>query len=217
MLDKIKVLILDFDGVIVESVGIKTNAFRRLFEVYPDKIEEIIDFHLKNDGLSRYKKFDYIYDEILRMPLDSGISERLGKRFSELVVEEIKSCSYVLGAVELLEKYYQKIPIYIASGTPEPELNKIIAAKGLTKYFKAAYGSPASKSEISQRILEIEAVAPEDALFIGDTITDYTEASKAGVRFIGRVSHSLLENNPLSALDVPLVRDFTTMELNNVL
>ena len=38
----IKTVILDFDGVIVESVDIKTQAFKEIFGEYHDKLDEII-------------------------------------------------------------------------------------------------------------------------------------------------------------------------------
>ena len=60
----IKVIVLDFDGVIVESVGIKTEAFRELFRDSP-QVEEIYQYHLANNALSRFEKFPYICENIL--------------------------------------------------------------------------------------------------------------------------------------------------------
>ncbi len=80
----LKIIFFDFDGVILESAEIKTTAFRRLFEEYGE-VEEIVDYHEKNAGVSRYDKFDYIYDKILKKELTSEKKDELGKRFSELV------------------------------------------------------------------------------------------------------------------------------------
>src|SRR3989304_1573816 len=54
----IRAIIFDFDGVIVESVDIKTKAFARLFE-HEGKVvvEKVVDYHLKNGGVSRFDKF----------------------------------------------------------------------------------------------------------------------------------------------------------------
>ena len=62
----LKAIFFDFDGVIVESAGIKTEAFRKLFSNYPDQVDEIVDYHKANAGISRYDKFDYIYEKILK-------------------------------------------------------------------------------------------------------------------------------------------------------
>jgi beta-phosphoglucomutase len=59
-------LILDFDGVIVESIPLKTVAFSKIFSFAPPKhLDEIIAFHLENGGMSRYDKFRHIYANIL--------------------------------------------------------------------------------------------------------------------------------------------------------
>ena len=53
----IKAIVFDFDGVILESVDIKTKAFIKLYENYPPKIkEEVKRYHLKHLGISRYEK-----------------------------------------------------------------------------------------------------------------------------------------------------------------
>ena len=207
----LKLLILDFDGVIVESVGIKTEAFRKLFSAYPEQLEAIIDFHLSNDGLSRYKKFDHIYPSILGQSLDKEESARLGIRFTELVLEQIKACPFVPGAVDFLEEFKGRVPIYIASGTPEPELREIVKVRGLESYFTGVFGSPKIKSEIAKFVLDHEGVAPENCLFVGDTMTDYTEAAKAGVKFIGRWDGKMPPENPFDQLTSPVVKDLTKL------
>ena len=51
----IKIIFFDFDGVIVESVDIKTKAFAMLFEHEGrDIANRVIDYHLKNSGVSRF-------------------------------------------------------------------------------------------------------------------------------------------------------------------
>ncbi|MCK8519384.1 HAD family hydrolase [Methanoculleus sp. 7T] len=62
-------VILDFDGVIVESIPLKTVAFRKIFSFAPEHLDEIIAFHLENGGMSRYDKFRYIYANILNEDL----------------------------------------------------------------------------------------------------------------------------------------------------
>ena len=60
----IKAIIFDFDGVLVESAEIKTEAFRQLFSSFPDKVHEIVEYHKRNMGISRYVKFRYFYENI---------------------------------------------------------------------------------------------------------------------------------------------------------
>ena len=74
----IKAIIFDFDGVIVESVDIKTKAFARLFE-HEGKVvvEKVVDYHLRNGGVSRFDKFRYFFNEILRRPLSDQQFEEM--------------------------------------------------------------------------------------------------------------------------------------------
>lgn len=205
-----KAIVFDFDGVIIESFDIKTQAFRELFKD-SDKVDKIVEYHKQNGGVSRYKKFRYIYSEILKQPLDDKTFNDLGERFSNLVVEEVKKCPYVPGAIEFIRNNSMKLKLFIASGTPEEELQAIVAARGITKFFKGIYGSPAIKSEILQGILSRENLDKKDVVFIGDTITDYNEAIKIGVPFMARINS--LSGNPLLELDVPKFHDFYELKV----
>lgn len=62
----INILILDFDSAVLELVEVKTEAFRKLFSFAPDHIEEIVEFHRQNGGMSWFDKIHYIYAEILK-------------------------------------------------------------------------------------------------------------------------------------------------------
>ncbi|PWB52470.1 MAG: HAD family hydrolase [Candidatus Methanoperedenaceae archaeon] len=206
----VKALVFDFDGVIIESFDIKTQAFRELFKD-SDKVNEIVEYHKQNGGVSRYKKFKYIYKEILKQPLDDKTLNDLGEKFSNLVVEEVSKCPYVPGVIEFICNNYRKLKLFIASGTPEEELRSIVSVRGISKYFKGIYGSPATKSEILLEILGRENINNNEVIFIGDTITDYNEAAKTEVPFIARIND--LVSNPLLDLDVPKFHDFYELKL----
>ena len=61
----IKAILFDFDGVIVDSVEIKTEAFRDLFrQESADDLERILDYHKAHGGISRVKKIEYFYANI---------------------------------------------------------------------------------------------------------------------------------------------------------
>jgi HAD superfamily hydrolase (TIGR01549 family) len=186
----LKVVVLDFDGIVLESCDIKTVAFRKLFEDYPESVDEIVNYHLEHMGVSRYKKFKYFYEHFLKKTLKDEELQELGNKFSELVLEEIKTCTFVSGALNFLNNYSKKFSIYVASGTPEPELQMIVKERGLEGYFKGVYGAPATKSEILNRIVKKENVEKRDVVFVGDSQTDFKEALKAEIPFIYRARSS---------------------------
>ena len=60
-----QILIFDFDGVILDSVHLKTEAFAELYEKFNNNIvSEVREFHEKNGGMSRFEKIHY-YNTIL--------------------------------------------------------------------------------------------------------------------------------------------------------
>ena len=208
----LKIIIFDFDGVILESVPIKTNAFRELFKKYPEHIDAIVEYHIKNGGVSRYKKFLYIYSNILKQPLNKKKLEELGKRFSYLVLQEMMNCPLVSGVQEFLEEYSRRVGLFVASGAPKEELHLIMEKRGLSDYFKGVYGTPTLKTEILEHILDKESVKKEDAVFVGDAISDYEDAKKVGIPFIARFDGSRI-SNPFFGLKVPIVCDFSDLKI----
>ena len=183
----LKAIVFDFDGVILESVDIKTRAFVELFNNFPQHKEKIVKLHLENGGMSRYRKFEIIYREFLRRPLDEDERKNLGDSFSQIVYREILACPYVPGAREFVDNRKDKYQLYVASGTPQSEIWDIVQKRNLNDIFIGVYGSPSTKAEILRKIMSENGWQPREIIFIGDAMTDYQGALQAGVPFIGRV------------------------------
>ena len=205
-----RAIILDFDGIVLESADIKTRAFASLFADHPDHVDEIVELHMRLAGVSRYDKFRMIYDDILELPLTDAELGELGERFSAIALEQILACEFVPGAREFIERRSRHHLLFIGSGTPEEELRHIVAERGLSSYFEGVYGTPASKAEIIRRILADQSLDESDAVFVGDATTDIEGAREVGVPFIGRVP--LSGPNPFEGEDVPLVKDMAELD-----
>ena len=192
-------IIFDFDGVVVESGKIKTQAFAELYRPYgEDIVARVVQFHNQNGGMSRYRKFRYFQQHFLsKPPLTEEEEKELDRRFSELVVEAIIAAEAVPGAMELIRQQATKIPLFVASGTPETELKSIVERRGLTPYFTDVRGAPALKQIIIAEILSAHALKPESVLMIGDAIADYEGAQANGTAFLGRVHPN--DPNPFPA------------------
>ena len=182
-------IIFDFDGVVVESGKIKTQAFAELYRPYgADIVAAVVQLHTQNGGMSRYRKFRHFQEHFLnKPPLTEKEEKQLDIRFSELVVEAVIAAEAVPGAIELIRQQSQKIPLFVASGTPEVELKVIVERRGLTPYFTAVRGAPALKKTILAEILSAHNLKPETVLMIGDAMADLEGAQANNTAFLGRV------------------------------
>jgi phosphoglycolate phosphatase-like HAD superfamily hydrolase len=183
---QIAALILDFDGVILESVGVKTRAFHELFSFRPDRVDEIVDYHRWNTGVSRFDKFRYIYREILKEPLSDEQFAWLSDRYAELVVDGVIASPFVPWAREFLLEYSARIPLFVVSASPQEELEYIIRRRGLSRCFRKVYGAPTRKEEAIREVLALTGSTAGEALFVGDALNDLNAARASGVRFAGR-------------------------------
>jgi HAD superfamily hydrolase (TIGR01549 family) len=207
----IKAIIFDFDGVLVESVDVKTRAFVKMFDKEGEEVvREVTDYHLKNGGVSRVRKFKYYYEEVLKRSLSEETLEELCDTFSGLVIEEVINSPYVKGAKEFLDEFYTKLDFYVASGTPEEELTEIVRCRGMETYFKGIFGSPARKGDIARMILRQNSYNTNEVVFIGDSITDLKGARDSGVGFIGRVADT--ENKPFAGIGIRVLKDLSSLE-----
>ena len=61
-------LFFDCDGVILDSNSIKTKAFRETLNNEKEELVDLfIDYHQKNQGIDRFKKLDFFFNEIKKL------------------------------------------------------------------------------------------------------------------------------------------------------
>ncbi|MBI5630415.1 MAG: HAD family hydrolase [Elusimicrobia bacterium] len=183
-----RAIVLDFDGVILESNDAKTRAFELLFAAEgPEVVSRIVAHHRANGGISRFEKFRHAYREILKRPLSASGEEALGRRFNELVENAVAAAEWVPGARQFLEDRHASLPLFVASGTPQEELRRIVLRRGLGSYFRGVYGSPEKKDAILRAVAHEVGASCGGILMVGDAVNDYEAARRVGALFIGRV------------------------------
>jgi len=211
----IKALLFDFDGVILESAGIKTDAYRKLLEenYSPEKVDDFMEYHAANVGISRYVKIQYFYEQILGSALTDAKEKELMNKFSKIVFDEVLQASFIKGMPEFLEDNYKKLTLLVVSGTPTEEVNLIIEKRKLNIYFKEIHGSPSSKGEIINDILSRYKWNPGEVVFFGEAESDLRAADKTGAVFIARTDDNSksLENCKYK------IRDFQGLKIDSLL
>ena len=134
----LKGIIFDFDGVVAESVQIKTEAFAALYAPYgPDIIKKVVDHHEANGGMSRFKKIKFYHKSYLNKIITDREITELANQFSKMVINKVIASPYVPGALEFIQSSYKKYKLFISSGTPTDEMNKILIARKISYYFIA--------------------------------------------------------------------------------
>ena len=201
-------IVFDFDGVLVESVDVKTRAFAALYAEYGADIEQrVTAHHLAHSGISRYVKFRHYHENFLGIHYDGAIGEQLSARFSRLVVDAIVAAPYVTGAQEFLNTHHRRLPLFVASGTPDEELHEIVQRRGMRHYFESVHGSPATKGDILKGVIRRCNLVPARVLMLGDATADLDGAREAGAAFIGRAACG---GSPFPP-GVPTIADLTAL------
>jgi len=186
---QIKAIIFDFDGVIVDSLDVKVQAFLKFYAPYGNEIVEKVkqDYEFSG-GISRLKKFKQYHKQFLNQDLSEGEIEKLGQAYSEIVVQQVIASAYIEGVYPFLEKNYSLYSFFVSTGTPENEAKEIIEKRGINRFFKKIYGSPTSKVEHIEHIIKHFALNRTEILFIGDSPIDRDSADDCNVKFIARLN-----------------------------
>jgi phosphoglycolate phosphatase-like HAD superfamily hydrolase len=193
--ERLRAIVFDFDGVILESADIKTEAFCELFtHLGPSMVAQVREHHLANLGISRFVKFDWIYQNLIGKPLAEPERLELGDRFSSIALRKVLECPFVPGAETALAGLAGRYPMFVASGTPQDELDRVVDARELRRYFLEVWGSPREKASILSDIATRHGLRPSEILFIGDGTTDERAAEATGVHFLARVTPAMVEH-----------------------
>jgi beta-phosphoglucomutase-like phosphatase (HAD superfamily) len=206
-IDSLRAIVFDFDGVILESANIKTEAFLELYAGYPGKQQAIRDYHVGQAGISRYVKFEHIQKNILGLPYTEADKKRVSAEFERLTRERIFRCPQVPGAEALLLGLRGKVLRIVGSGTPQPELELIVERRGMREWFEEWWGSPRMKADILRDVMARYQLPPERVLMVGDGMSDYDAARQTGTRFLARETETAFDR-----LKVDKVRDMKEMQ-----
>tara|TARA_Y100001933_G_C18894941_1_gene519964 strand:- start:17 stop:607 length:591 start_codon:yes stop_codon:yes gene_type:complete len=144
-------LVFDCDGVVLDSNKVKTTAFYQATLPYGEAAAQaMVDYHVANGGVSRYKKFAYFLEQIAPTHAEhqGPDLEDLLQAYAGYVREGLLSCEMAPG----LESLRQQIPDarwLIVSGGDQSELRDVFAQRGISEWFDGGiFGSPDTKDEI---------------------------------------------------------------------
>ena len=100
---KYQAFVFDFDGVLANSVEVKTRAFEQLYLSHgPEIAAAVVRHHRENGGMPRRLKFKHYEATFLGTPADNDRLDQLSNQFSALVVDKVVAAPEIPGATIFL-------------------------------------------------------------------------------------------------------------------
>ena len=185
-----KVIFWDFDGVIKESVTIKTASYISVFGKYGSRITDRVRIHHEeNGGQSRFEKIplylSWVYEKV-----DEDLVARYCDEFASLVVDAVIESEWVPGAREYLQKNCGQQRFVMITATPQGEIEVILKALGIDLFFERVYGAPMAKSKAIKLVMDEGFCSANECLVVGDSGSDLEAARVSGLDFLLRQTPS---------------------------
>jgi phosphoglycolate phosphatase-like HAD superfamily hydrolase len=189
VMERYALLFWDFDGVIKESVAVKTEAFARLFAPFGSSVVARIRRHHEcHGGMSRLDKIP-LYLSWAGQPASAAETERYCARFAADVAQAVIDSAWVPGAREYLRRQCDRQRFVLISATPQEEMVRIVTTLHIDTLFLEVHGAPTAKSHAIAAALARYGCRRGDALVVGDSLSDYEAAAANGVEFLLRRTH----------------------------
>ena len=181
-----RIIFWDFDGVIKDSVEVKSAAFEQLFLPYgKEAANRVRRHHEAHAGVSRYNKIP-LYLKWVGESADTQQVQRFCNRFSELVRQAVVDSAWVPGVREYLEAQSARQEFVLVTATPEKEMLDILHSLEIRNYFCEVHGAPKCKADSIGDVLLRLKCPPELALMVGDAEADLKAAEANSVVFMLR-------------------------------
>jgi HAD superfamily hydrolase (TIGR01509 family) len=180
----IKIIALDFDGVITNLDINWNDAIRQASAIIGYDAKSLLLFYENNFGTSIFQK--------------------VSTEMEKIELEAIKKAQVLPFVKETLQKFAEKkIDVYIVSMQSFRVVNEFLNQHGLNSYFQGIITRekcPCKKAQVEYLIKETS-ISPEDVLFIDDSKRNINLCSKLGVIcfHFQRNSFSFLRKNPQDA------------------
>jgi phosphoglycolate phosphatase-like HAD superfamily hydrolase len=170
-----KNVIFDFDGVLVDSNGIKAENIRTAAAMYakPDEVDGFVKYFTHLNGVPRETKISaYFGDEEVREGI-LGRYNYLNSRLSKILTP-------APGAIQLLHRLRSEgMSLYILSGGDEHEVKKIADVLEMTDCVEKIMGGPRGKAE---HLEELRLTGP--TCYFGDSLHDFDVSRQYDFDFV---------------------------------
>jgi phosphoglycolate phosphatase-like HAD superfamily hydrolase len=202
------VVVLDMDGVILQSNAVKGEAMVALFADQPQDVRARIDaWNRAHGGVRRDDKLRHILSDILGHRSDDDAVAGYLDRYARALKGAIDRAPLVPGIDAFLAG--GRHVFYVSSSAPEDELREQLARRGLAPYVARAFGADTPKP---RALRAVRARHPQaDIVFFGDAVADLQatrDAPETCVAFVGVTC----EQDHFGDRDIARIADFHDIE-----
>ncbi len=176
----------DFDGVIKDSVAVKTEAFVQLFESFGDEISRRVRVHHEaHGGMSRFDKIPLYMTWAGVLATESEVAAYC-QHFSNIVLHRVVNAPWVAGVERILRENPYSQEFVLVTATPQDEIIEILEAIKLRTCFSEVFGAPKKKGAAIHDSLSCREVPLSRCLMVGDARADMEAAAENGIPFLLR-------------------------------
>ncbi len=203
------VILLDFDGVILDSVPIKDEAFLSLFSNYSSEIQaKAKQFWIDTRGMDRVGRIRQGFLKSTGIKPTEKQLASLIERYKERIACSMLHAPWIKGAIEFLSTQHLG-PAIIVSAAPAQEVRAVVAERQLDQYIHSVFGGPESKVNNIKTIFTDTQKNIANSIFVGDTLHDLSAAQTLSIPFLGIVKEGTPSPFPE---DVPTTSDLRDIE-----
>jgi beta-phosphoglucomutase-like phosphatase (HAD superfamily) len=192
-------VVFDCDGVLLDSMPAKIEAFRRWVPTEHAHLQtQFMQGVMNGFGKSRIAHITHFYAELLGQALSPARLDAEVARFAQLCDPLCADAPWRPGSMDFVRACRAAgIPRYVLSGTPQQPLETMLQSTGGADLFDLIIGSPPAKPESLTRILQQTGVPAERTVFVGDANADQAAAIHVGAHFVYFPSEA---NRPLAPI-----------------
>ncbi|HHV29437.1 HAD-IA family hydrolase [Acetivibrio mesophilus] len=174
----VNTLIFDFDGTIVDSVGIGIEIYNEIAEEYNFKKLNPSDL-IELGKLPIAKKCNVLGITLAQIPL---LAHKVNEKFKDNI-SKIKVFDKMKEVLHTLDK--EKYSLHIISSNTESTIKEVLQRNDLD-IFKSIYSSKNifGKHHVINSFIKKNSLDKDDILYIGDELRDIEACKKAKVKII---------------------------------
>ena len=181
-----KWIFLDFDGVIMDSMTLKLDAYCFALAEYGYPREEMRRVQLQFAGLSRSRALPLMIESMGGEPMTEEAQARALRLFAEEDIRLRPHMTFLPGVIGFLEEAAQRnMPLAVVTGTPQEVIDGTVDYFKIRKYFREVHGYPPAKAAHLQGLLDRHGLRADETIYVGDAILDYRAAAETKIPFIG--------------------------------